>query len=74
MYLGSPFTANGSVSSSVRAHAAAKMVHKIHILIEENNDIPFRVKKRIFEACVISAFLYGCEYGVDADLRPVIKL
>lgn len=27
MYLGPPFTADGSVSSSVKAHATAKMAH-----------------------------------------------
>ncbi len=73
---GSPFTADGSVSSSVRTHAAAKMAHvtKFISFLKKNNDLPFRVRKRVFEACVMSAILYGCESWLDADLRPVVKL
>ncbi len=76
MYLGSPFTADGSVSSSVKAHATAKMAHvtKFISFLKKNNDIPFHVKKRVFEACVMSAILYGCESWLNADLRPVMKL
>ena len=40
----------------------------------KNNDIPFNVKKRIFDAALMSAILYGCESWLNADLRPVAKL
>ena len=75
-YLGSPFTADGSVSTSVRAHADAKMAHvtKFISFLNKNNDIPFKVKKRVFDACLMSAILYGCESWLNADLRPVVKL
>lgn len=75
VYLGSPFTADGSVSSSVRAHADAKMPHVIKFVsfLNKNNDIPFRVKKRVFEACLVSTILYGCESWLNADLRPIKK-
>ncbi len=43
VYLGSPFTADGSVSTSVRAHADTKMPHVIKFIsfLRKNSDIPF---------------------------------
>ena len=32
------------------------------------------MKKRIFDAALMSAILYGCESWLNADLRPVTKL
>ena len=76
IYLGFPFTWDGSASSAVKVHANTKMVHvnKFVSFLKKNNDIPFRVKKRIFDAVLISAILYGCESWLNADLRPVTKL
>ena len=42
--------------------------------LHKNNDIPFIVKKRVFDAALMSAILYGCESWLNADLRPVVKL
>ncbi len=76
VYFCSPFTSDGSVSSAVRAHAAAKMVHVIKYVsfLKKNNDIPYIVKKRMFDAALMSAVLYGCESWLNADLKPIIKL
>ena len=76
VYLGSIFTADGSVSSSVAAHARSRMAHinKFVSFLSKNNDIPFVVKKRVFDAALMSAVLYGCESWLNADLRPIIKL
>ena len=75
-YLGSPFTSDGLLSSAVKAHAQEKMAdfHKFVSFIEKNFDIPFVVKKRIFDACLLSAILYGCESWLNGDLKPVIKI
>ena len=63
IYLGSPFTADDLVSSVIKAHAHERMAHfhKFIAFIEKNSDIPFVIKKRVFDACLISAILYGCE-------------
>ena len=75
-YLGSPFTSDGLLSSAVKAHAQEKMAdfHKFVSFIEKNFDIPFVVKKIIFDACLLSAILYGCESWLNGDLKPVIKI
>lgn len=76
VYLGSPFTCDGSVSSSVKAHANTKMAHvnKFVSFLKKNNDVPLIVKKRIFDAALMSTLLYGCESWLNADLRPVVKI
>ncbi len=75
-YLGSPFTCDGSVSSSVKVHAQNKLCHVLKFVsfIRKNNDIPFIVKRRLFDAALMSALLYGCESWVCADVKPVAKL
>ena len=76
MYLGSPFTSDGSLSSAVKAHAREKMAHfhKFIGFINNNSDLPFAIKKRVFDACLLSAILYGCESWLNGDLKPVCKL
>ena len=76
VYLGSLFTSDGSISAAVRAHANAKMPHVLKFVsfINKNNDIPFFVKKRVFEAALMSSLVYGCESWLGADLKPMIKL
>lgn len=75
-YLGSPFTADGSVSAAVAAHMQAKMAHfnKFVLFLKKNCDWPFIVKKRIFDAALMSAVLYGCESWLNADLKPATKI
>ncbi len=75
-YLGSPFTCDGSVSSAVKVHAQNKLCHVLKFVsfIRKNNDTPFIVKRRVFDAALVSALLYGCESWVCADIKPVVKL
>ena len=76
IYLGSPFTSDGSVSSALRAHAKMKLSHIIKFVafVKRNNDVPYIVKRRVFDAALMSTLLYGCESWLGADLKPVIKL
>ena len=75
-YLGSIFTSDGLVTSSVKAHAQNKMcqVLKFISFLKKNNDVPFVVKRRVFDAALMSSLLYGCESWLNADLRPMVKL
>ena len=75
IYLGSPFTSVGSVSSAVKLHAKNNSCHVKYVsFVKKNNDIPFIVKKRVFDAALMSSLLYGCESWVGADIRPIMKL
>ena len=76
IYLGSPFTADGSPTSAVKAHAVSKIPHVLKFVsfLRKNDDVPFIVKRRIFDAALMSSILYGCESWLCADLRPMVKL
>ncbi len=76
LYPGSPFTSNGSVFSAVKVHTERKMkdVKKYILFLKKKNDLPFLVKKEVFDACLMSSLLYGCESWLSADLSPVNKL
>ena len=76
VYLGSPFTSDGSVTSSVKVHAKNKLCHVLKYVsfLRKNNDVPYIVKKRVFDAALMTSVLYGCESWVGSDVRPVVKL
>ena len=76
VYLGCHFTCDGSVSAALKLHAQNKLcqVSKFVSIIRKNNDVPFIVKKRLFDAAQISALLCGCESWVGADVKSIIKL
>ena len=76
IYLGSPFTADGSLASAIKIHTQEKMSHfyKFVAFLDKNNDLPFVIKKRIFDACLLSTILYGCESWLNGNIKPVTKV
>ena len=76
IYLGSAFTSDGRPSSAVKAHAMGRMcqVLKFVSFLKKNNDFPFYAKRKVFDACLMSSLVYGCESWLNADLRPVARL
>ena len=65
-----------AVSAAVKLHTQNKLcqVSKFVYIIRKNNDVPFILNKRLFDAAQISALFYGCESWVGADVKPIIKL
>ena len=47
---------------------------KFIAFLRNNNYLPFVIKKRVFDACVMSTMLYGCESWLNGDLKPVAKI
>ena len=76
MYLGSSFTSYGLVSSAIKLHANTKMCQALKYVSfsKKNNDIPFFIKKKVFDAALMSSLLYGCETWLEGDVQPVNKL
>ena len=74
IYLGCPFTDDGSSSTAVKLHAN-KMCHVLKFIsfVNRNNDIPFSVKKKVLDAAVTTSVLYGCESWLNCDIKPVEK-
>ena len=73
VYLGSVFTSDATLSCAITAHAQVKMCHilKCVSFLNKNKDILFYVKKKMFEAALMSTILYGCESWLEGDLRPI---
>ena len=69
VYLGSIFTADGSLISSLKEHCAdqQKHFHKLVMFLKTNCDIPFSVKRKIVDAAYNAAILYSCESWLGAS-------
>ena len=50
------------------------LVLKFDSIVNKNNDIPFVVKRKVFEAALMSSLLYGCDSWLNGDLKPIVKL
>ncbi len=48
-------------------------VLKFISLVNRNNDIPFFIKIKVFDAAVTTSVLYGCESWLNCDIRPIEK-
>ncbi len=73
--MGSPITDDGSPSKAIRMIANNKMCHTLKSIsfVNRNNDVPFVVKNRIFDAAVTSSILYGCESWLNGDIKSIEK-
>ena len=76
VYLGSPFTCDGSTSSAIKVHAHRVTCHVLKFIefLSKNNDMSFYVKKRVFNCALLSSIMYGCESWLNGDIKPVKKL
>ena len=73
VYLGSVFTQDGSIVSSLKEHCDEKESHllKFVAFLAKNRDVPFLIKKQVFEAALTSALCYGCEAWFTRDVSSV---
>ena len=76
IYLGSPFSSEGSIAHSIKLNANLRMCQALKFVsfCNKNNDVPFYIKKKIFHAAVMSSILYGCESWLNGDIKPMEKL
>ena len=68
-YVGSIFTADGSLISSLKEHCADKQkhFHKLVMFLKTNCDILFSVKRKVVDAAYNAAILYSCESWLGAS-------
>ena len=76
VYLGAVFTQDGKTSSSINLHCKDKYKHvlKFFSFIAKNFNFPFWVKRKVFEAALLSAVLYSCESWLENGLGDLQKL
>ena len=72
-YLGSFFTDDGKMSSAIKMHIKSKTadINKFTIFCDANTSIPFYIKKQVFDSCLISSLLYGCEAWLTINIKVV---
>ena len=73
VYLGSPFSAKGSVVADIQEHANLKMkqINKFIIFCSKNQSMPFAYKKTVFEAVLTTKLIYGCESWFTEDYKSI---
>ena len=76
MYLVNISTCDEFVSSAIASHSRCKTVNVLKFVsfLQKNRDVPFYVKKRVFEAAVMSTMLYGSESCLKGNVKPTEKL
>ena len=72
-YLGTPITSDGSMKSVINIHVKDKMKHvlKFVTFLKKQHNMPFTVKRKVAEACVTSAIIYGAETWLCDNFRPL---
>ena len=75
VYLGAHFTDDGRMKSVIKLHAerCTKHANKFGIFIRKNQNMPYHLKLKVFNAALISAMLYGCETWLTNNLVSVSK-
>lgn len=75
-YLGVVITQDGSPESTVREHLKTKQsqVTKFASFIRTNADAPFSIKRKVFDAAIVSTVMYGCEAWIGSSSRLAEKI
>ena len=76
VYLGSVFLEEGNFADFMTAHVKAKNKHFYKFLnfVRNNRDAPLQVKRKVFDACLKSTLIYGCESWFYANLSELQTL
>ena len=76
IYLGSPFTEDGSINSVIGLHVKSRIadLNKFKIFCGKNETMPYRFKKQVLDSMIISSLLYGCETWLTHRVKEVEKI
>ena len=71
VYLGSPFTEDGRLNTVVTMHLKTRMadLNKFKIFCKVNATMPYRYKKDVLQAVLITSLLYCCESWFTENLK-----
>ena len=76
VYLGAFFTQDGRVETATKLHTQAKDKHvmKFVSFVAKNTDCPFWIKRKVFEAALLTSVLYSAEAWLSKDLAHLHKM
>jgi hypothetical protein len=69
-------TSDGRLATAVKHHAkdCQKPEFKYFALLQRHQDMPCFLKKKVLDAAVVSALIYGSESWIGCSLKPVERL
>ena len=75
-YLGATIHEDASFAKFMEDHVADKHKNllKMFSFLNKNADLPFKIKSRVLEACLMSSVLYSCEAWFSENLGKLNKL
>ena len=76
IYLGSPFTKDGIIKNVLELHAKTRTsnLNKFKMFCKKNETMPFKYKRKVCEACMMSSILYGCESWLTNNVKEIERL
>ena len=72
-YLGSPVCDDGNMTTIATVHSKDKIKHvfKFFTFLKKNHNMPFILKRKVAEACVLSALIYGTETWLTDNFKQL---
>lgn len=76
LYLGSPITEDGLISSVITKHIELKkhQLDKFNIFIHKHKYSPFVIKRKVLESIIRSSIFYGCETFLTNNYGKLLTL
>ena len=76
IYLGSPVTEDGKISSVIEIHLKCRIadLNKFKLFCKKNETMPFKFKMKVFKAVIMSSLLYGSESWLTEQMKEVEKV
>ena len=70
VYLGAKMS-DSRIPAQIADHMSDKFCNllKFTSFLRKNSDAPFQVKEKVWNSCLTSSIMYGCETWLSADLR-----
>ena len=76
VYLGSPFTEDANINNVIKLHVKSRTadVNKFKIFCRKNETMPYRLKKQVLMAMIVSSLLYASETWLTTNVKDVEKM
>ena len=76
VYLGSPFTKDANIKSVIKLHLKSRMadLNRFKILCKQNKTMPFKFKKQVITAMIVTSLLYASESWLTDSVKEVATL
>ena len=73
LYLGAWICESGKIQDVIKLHEeyASSLINKFSIFCSANTNMPFKVKREVFDSAVTSALVYSTESWLSNSIKPI---